>query len=500
MDFSCETPPLHKLARLYAHCNQRDTRFRLCVAGALNTFLYEKYSSSQSYFYTRAINQITTEARTPVVFLYNEMVAMLRPEQFGKRFYTRLDAGAKLELLAEYYKYHEDVPRLFMQGLAAAIHNFYDKKRRINYIRITKMLKGRVDPKVRIHDSETSSMLNGSVASSLLQFLPGNSVLGGRAALSRSTTILDLQDVFEKAFETAPPAQKPRLHPPHFSEASPVIGRRPKAAISRPPVELKSLFTKQRLLDINSSHQTRTLPHNQRGGPLGSKAVLGVADSHRAVSKVGRVDFGHMRSAKFKKFIQQERTLHSGNREAATRVQPPSQPRNHCEEQPTVNVRRVSQCPARPFRESDRQHNSLRRLMLKKSASKPIFVSSTQDISRKKLARANAQIRSPGAIFQTKRSTYDELFNTHKQNFRTFATGPTHQESLPCFGTLGVQSLFSKKRSLHDGPIRAKLEQSIKQKISSKNTQLQLNLLERTVSNSRAKAGGDTRGYPPRSH
>jgi len=40
----------------------------------------------------------------------------------------------KIEMLSEYYKFHDDVPRLFMAPLAEVIHNFYDIKRRIKYI------------------------------------------------------------------------------------------------------------------------------------------------------------------------------------------------------------------------------------------------------------------------------------------------------------------------------------------------------------------------------
>lgn len=46
----------------------------------------------------------------------------------------------KIELLSEFYKFHSDIPRLFMLPIAEAIHNYYDKKRRLNFIRVTRML------------------------------------------------------------------------------------------------------------------------------------------------------------------------------------------------------------------------------------------------------------------------------------------------------------------------------------------------------------------------
>ena len=59
--------------------------------------------------------------------------------------YTKEQYDKRAKLLTEYYKFHNDVPRLFMMPIAETIHNFYDKKRRLNYIKVTKMLKGEVD-------------------------------------------------------------------------------------------------------------------------------------------------------------------------------------------------------------------------------------------------------------------------------------------------------------------------------------------------------------------
>lgn len=41
----------------------------------------------------------------------------------------------------EYYKYHTDIARLFMLPVTKVVNKFHDKKRRHEYIRITKMLK-----------------------------------------------------------------------------------------------------------------------------------------------------------------------------------------------------------------------------------------------------------------------------------------------------------------------------------------------------------------------
>lgn len=78
-------------------------------------------------------------------------------ENLLKRFYWVEEYNQKIELLTEYYKFHEDVPRIFHMPLAKIIHNFYDKKRRINYIKINKMLHGNsFVENIKIHDTDSS--------------------------------------------------------------------------------------------------------------------------------------------------------------------------------------------------------------------------------------------------------------------------------------------------------------------------------------------------------
>lgn len=69
-------------------------------------------------------------------------MSFYQKEDLFKKQYKIESYFDKIEVLTEYYKYHEDVPRLFMMPIAKIIHNYYDKKRRINYIKITKMLNG----------------------------------------------------------------------------------------------------------------------------------------------------------------------------------------------------------------------------------------------------------------------------------------------------------------------------------------------------------------------
>ena len=47
----------------------------------------------------------------------------------------------KIKLLTEYYKFHNDIARIFIMSEAIPLNKYHDKKRRLEYIRVTRMLK-----------------------------------------------------------------------------------------------------------------------------------------------------------------------------------------------------------------------------------------------------------------------------------------------------------------------------------------------------------------------
>jgi hypothetical protein len=45
-----------------------------------------------------------------------------------------------MNALTEYYKFHRDISRLFMNPISQMMNRYHDKKRRLEYNRIKKML------------------------------------------------------------------------------------------------------------------------------------------------------------------------------------------------------------------------------------------------------------------------------------------------------------------------------------------------------------------------
>ncbi len=104
--------------------------------------LYSKFASSQNYYYTRDINDILANNRTRAVIYQKDLLSYLEEdEEYLKRYYQINENPFKMKLLVEYYKFHKDIPRLFMQPTSEVLNRYHDKKRRIEYFKIKKMLK-----------------------------------------------------------------------------------------------------------------------------------------------------------------------------------------------------------------------------------------------------------------------------------------------------------------------------------------------------------------------
>ena len=106
----------------------------------LNKALFLKYSSSQNYYYTKDIQELMDNSRKSHVISFKDAILYEENEEYLTKSYKTPDFQQKISYLTEYYKYHKEVPRLFMHPSANTINHFHDKKRRIEYYKIKKML------------------------------------------------------------------------------------------------------------------------------------------------------------------------------------------------------------------------------------------------------------------------------------------------------------------------------------------------------------------------
>ncbi|CAD8122445.1 unnamed protein product [Paramecium sonneborni] len=102
--------------------------------------LFLKYSQSQNYHYTKGISEILHNYRTPNNILYKDVLLYDTPEELICKVYDFTILNEKLQMLGEYYKFHNDIPRLFMVPAIIPLNYYHDKKRRLEYFRIAKLI------------------------------------------------------------------------------------------------------------------------------------------------------------------------------------------------------------------------------------------------------------------------------------------------------------------------------------------------------------------------
>ncbi|CAD8188684.1 unnamed protein product [Paramecium octaurelia] len=111
---------------------------KINFAPLLNRALYTKYSQSQwkgkrfeDFFSTKSIQWIIQ---------FKDNLAYGEEDELFKRYYPKSDQQNKFDQLLEYYKYHKDIPRMFLPKLSDLAIYFYEKKKQLEYRKIKIML------------------------------------------------------------------------------------------------------------------------------------------------------------------------------------------------------------------------------------------------------------------------------------------------------------------------------------------------------------------------
>lgn len=130
-----------------------------CYAIIIQKALYTKFSSSQNYFYTKEINEILLGHRTSKLITYKYILNFYEENEYLKRFYFSNEFNLKLRMLRAYYKYHHDIPRLFMIPISLPLNKNHNKKRRLEYAKITKIIKEEEKKVETIRDEAENSWI-----------------------------------------------------------------------------------------------------------------------------------------------------------------------------------------------------------------------------------------------------------------------------------------------------------------------------------------------------
>ncbi|CAD8105711.1 unnamed protein product [Paramecium primaurelia] len=106
-----------------------------------NKNLFLRYCQSQNYYYTRDVNEILADASSKAVIRYKDWYGYDDDDEYLKRYYFTDEYSQKVQLLTEYYKFHTDIARLFMEPIATLLNKYYDKKRKYEYYRIARLIE-----------------------------------------------------------------------------------------------------------------------------------------------------------------------------------------------------------------------------------------------------------------------------------------------------------------------------------------------------------------------
>ncbi|CAD8206495.1 unnamed protein product [Paramecium pentaurelia] len=121
----------------------RVTTDKINFAPLLNRALYTKYSQSQ--WNGKKYEDLFSTKPVSWVIQFKDRLTFEDYDEFLKRFYPKSDQQSKFDQLLEYYKYHKDIPRMFLPRVSDLAIYFYEKKKQIEYRKIKFMLGIPVD-------------------------------------------------------------------------------------------------------------------------------------------------------------------------------------------------------------------------------------------------------------------------------------------------------------------------------------------------------------------
>lgn len=106
------------------------------VRKAMNDYMRQKYAISSHFYYTKPIESIIGGYRDKAATTYYYDADLLSNEENLQKYYRRKDGRLLVQQLAEYFKFHYEIPRLFMSTLIEIIDYFHDRRRNLIYQKV----------------------------------------------------------------------------------------------------------------------------------------------------------------------------------------------------------------------------------------------------------------------------------------------------------------------------------------------------------------------------
>lgn len=221
------------------------SRCRLCKtrtpsSGKLLHWRYAKH--------LKDIRLVLLRVRSPVHVRFVDAISFSTAGECLKKFYGAEELLPKLRMLVDYYKFHTDVPKVFMRPLSSVAHMHHDRCRRLNYLRVMKLLQPPVPPQ---RASSPAELLPAELKDSVCQ------KFHCEAAQESSLTLRELLGEFDQTRKPRRESSRPKA--PNRKDS---LGRRSLAepTLSRRSVDRPSVNNFNININLRSSARDRRAP------------------------------------------------------------------------------------------------------------------------------------------------------------------------------------------------------------------------------------------------
>ncbi|CAD8100877.1 unnamed protein product [Paramecium sonneborni] len=121
--------------------NFEKMQFKVSLPERITNSLYNKYAESQNYYFTKDINEIILDQPTKPNIVFKDLALLDEEVEYIKKIYQPHSLDNKMEVLTEFYKFHNDLPRWAVSSSIVNILNeYYNQKRKLEYYKIQKII------------------------------------------------------------------------------------------------------------------------------------------------------------------------------------------------------------------------------------------------------------------------------------------------------------------------------------------------------------------------
>ena len=99
-----------------------------------------KYSLWEKVYYSRSIDLILESSKSPESINLKYTLESDDRKEYLRRFYKKKETKQKLPQLFEYFKYHYEIPRIFILRIVDIVDGFYDRKRHQIYHQVKQLI------------------------------------------------------------------------------------------------------------------------------------------------------------------------------------------------------------------------------------------------------------------------------------------------------------------------------------------------------------------------